>query len=263
MSKELQDFIREHVAIVEPIEKAFYLAYWNFTTTGEKVYEEEVTRLRVALRQVYAERTRFEQLTRLADGQPGGDPALVRQATLLRNAFLGNQMDEETIAELTRREVAIESIFNTFRAELRGKKATENDLKDILRESDDQNLRRQAWEASKQIGAQVARPLIELVELRNDIARKLGFENYYHMHLILQELDEAELFGIFDELDRLVSPVYRSYKADVDAQLAERFGLTPADLRPWHYSDPFFQEAPAADPAVYQFLVDTYAQQDI
>jgi peptidyl-dipeptidase A len=263
VSQELQRFIDEHVVAVEPMEKAANLAYWNFTTTGEKKYEEEVTRLHVALRKIYADRASFQRLKALADGQTIDDPMLARQAALLRNAFLGNQMDDETIEELTQREVAIESIFNTFRAELGGKRVTENELKEILRESDDQDLRRQAWEASKQIGGQVADLLVDLVEFRNSIACNIGFENYYQMRITLQELDEAELFAIFDELDELVSPVYRAYKADLDAQLGERFNINPLDLRPWHYSDPFFQEAPAADPAVRKFMADTYADQDI
>jgi peptidyl-dipeptidase A len=263
VSEELQDFIREHVATIEPLAKAANLAYWNFTTTGKKEHEEEVTRLHVALRKAYADRARYERLKALTNGQPLDDPMLARQATLLQNAFLSNQMDEETIEELTRREVAIESTFNTFRAELQGKKVTENELNELLRESDDVALRRHAWEASKQIGQQVADPLIELVELRNDIAHSIGFENYYRMQITLQELDEDELFATFDELDRLVSPIYRDYKADLDAQLADRFDVTPADLRPWHYSDPFFQEAPSADASVRKFLADTFADQDI
>jgi peptidyl-dipeptidase A len=263
VSEELQEFFREHIATIESMEKAANLAYWNFTTTGKKEYEEEVTRLHVALRKVYADPARFERLKSLTDSQAIDDPVLARQATLLHNIFTRNQMDDETIEELTRREVAIESIFNAYRAELGGQKVTENELKEILRESDDQDLRRQAWEASKQIGTQVAGLLIELVEFRNDIARSIGFQDYYRMGITLQELDEDELFAIFDELDQLVSPVYRDYKANLDAELAEYFGLTPGDLRPWHYGDPFFQEAPAANPALRKFLADTYANQDI
>ena len=144
-SSDLAQFIQEHVAQVEPLDKVVNLAYWNFTTTGKKEYEEELTRLQVALRKIYADRAQFEQLKSLMDGHSIDDPVVVRQATLLRDAFTGNQMDEATIEELTRREVAIESTFNTFRAELRGKKVSENDLKDILRESDDLELRQQAW----------------------------------------------------------------------------------------------------------------------
>lgn len=262
MSEALRAFIRDHVATIQPMEKAANQAYWNFTTTGKKEYEEEVTHLHVALRKVYADHARFERLEALR-GNGLDDPALARQATLLHNAFVGNQMDDQTIEELTRREVAIESIFNTFRAELQGKQVTENELNEILRQSDDRELRRQAWEASKQIGTHVAGLLIELVEFRNEIARGIGFEDFYRMRIALQELDEGELFATFNELDQLVSPIYRDYKSDLDSQLAERFDLSAADLRPWHYSDPFFQEAPAADPAVRSFLAKAYAGQDI
>ena len=62
MSEELQRFIQEHVTTVEPMEKEANLAYWNFTTTGKKEYEEEVTRLHVALRKIYANRAGFERL---------------------------------------------------------------------------------------------------------------------------------------------------------------------------------------------------------
>jgi peptidyl-dipeptidase A len=33
----------------------------------------------------------------------------------------------------------------------------------------------------------------------------------------------------------------------LDAKLAKRFGVAVADLGPWHYQDPFFQEAPASE----------------
>ena len=263
MSETLRDFIEQHVAAVQPLDIAAGLAYWSFTTTGQPQYEEEVTRLQVALRKIYADPDRFARLKALTTDKPDPDPLLARQATLLRNAFTGSQMDDATIEDLTRREVAIESTFNSFRSELSGEKVTDNEIKEILRESDDLVLRRQAWEASKQIGAQVAQPLIELVELRNTIARRIGFDDFYRMNLVLQELDEESVFATFADLDRLGELVYREYKAQLDRQLAARFGLPVADLRPWHYSDPFFQETPVADRAVRDLLSQSFAHQDI
>jgi peptidyl-dipeptidase A len=59
-------------------------------------------------------------------------------------------------------------------------------------------------------------------------------------------------------------------KADLDRHLAARFGVALADLRPWHYGDPFFQEtpevfAPPADPLyavhdVVELAAETYRQ---
>jgi peptidyl-dipeptidase A len=264
MSDSLPQFIEDLVTTLAPMQRAANDTYWKFTTTGDKKYEEEVTRLQIALRKVFADPARFAELKRLtAAGEATSDPLLARQATLLTQAFTGNQMDDATIEELTHREIAIESIFNSFRAELNGKKVTENELKELLRDAHDVAVRREAWEASKQVGSEVAGKLVELVEMRNAIARRIGFDDFYRMHLILQELDETELFTTFDELDRLARPVYTRYKAELDGQLAGLYGVQPADLRPWHYADPFFQEAPAADPTVRQFLADAYKSQNI
>ena len=89
--------------------------------------------------------------------------------------------------------------------------------------------------------------LLELVGIRNAAARDLGFENYYSMMLQLDELDERELFALLDELERGTRPLFETYKRELDARLSRRFGVAPDELRPWHYSDPFFQEAPAAE----------------
>ncbi len=263
MSDNLSQFIQELVTVIEPMQRAANDAYWKFTTTGNKKYEEEVTRLQMALRKVFADPARFAELKALTATGPNADPLLARQATLLTQAFTANQMDDATIEELTSREIAIESIFNSFRAELRGRKVTENELKELLRHSRDVGERREAWEASKQVGVEVAGKLVELVEMRNGIARRIGFDNFYGMHLVLQELDETELFATFDELDRLARPEYARYKAELDGQLAGLYGISPEALRPWHYADPFFQEAPAADPAVREFLTEAYKSQNV
>ncbi|HEX7240946.1 MAG TPA: M2 family metallopeptidase, partial [Longimicrobiaceae bacterium] len=80
---------------------------------------------------------------------------------------------------------------------------------------------------------------------RNDATRSLGFGNYYLMELELQELDEGRLFRILDELKELSDPAFRALRAEMDTGLAERFGVDPEELRPWHWEDFFGQEAPS------------------
>jgi len=54
-----------------------------------------------------------------------------------------------------------------------------------------------------------------------------------------------------------LKPQYRALKAELDAALAERFGVGVDELGPWHYSDPFFQDPPppADDPLLDDPLV--------
>jgi peptidyl-dipeptidase A len=56
------------------------------------------------------------------------------------------------------------------------------------------------------------------------------------------EIDEGQLFGVFDELDRQSLRPFQDLKAAIDRSRSARFGVPPAALRPWHYTDRFFQK---------------------
>ena len=49
---------------------------------------------------------------------------------------------------------------------------------------------------------------------------------------------------MLDELAAKTDEPFRQAKAELDAELSQRFGVPVADLMPWHYADPFFQRAP-------------------
>ena len=65
------------------------------------------------------------------------------------------------------------------------------------------------------------------------------------MQLYLGEQSEEQVLKLFDELDELTRAPFHEAKAEIDAALAKSAASTVAELRPWHYHDPFFQEAPA------------------
>jgi peptidyl-dipeptidase A len=243
----LDEFIRSLVAELEPLQLSHNQAVWMGSITGETRYQQESARLDAQIRMMFA---RPEPYARLRDLQAAGgvpEPLLQRQLTLLLNDFRGHQIPPEMIERIVTLEKALESRFNTFRAQLDGERVTDNRIRQVLRESDAVPERRRAWEASKQVGAEIAGDLLTLVRLRNESATTLGFTNYYSMMLELDELDEHELFALLDDLDRGTRPLFESYKRELDLRLAARFKCSPGELRPWHYSDPFFQEAPAAD----------------
>lgn len=246
-SNELHTFIETHVAAAEPLYTASALAYWNFTTTGQAEYQQEYQRLETQKRKLYADRAAYAQLKHLAQAAPSDAPLLSRQAKLLLDKFTANQMDETFIEQIVQLETDIEAQFNRFRATLNGRSVSDNQLREVLRNSNSSDECRAAWEASKQIGAQVAEQVRQVVRLRNTAARQIGFPNFYTMALALDELDEEALFQLWDRLDQLTTPLYARYKADLEQYLSERFGVSAAELYPWHYGEPFFQEAPPAE----------------
>ena len=73
--------------------------------------------------------------------------------------------------------------------------------------------RRAAWEASKQIGPEVAERIRELARLRNRAARELGYRDHFALALATGELDEERLFATLDDVDRATAAPFAAWKA--------------------------------------------------
>ncbi len=266
--RALAAFIDRLVEEIEPLHRQHNLAYWQASLTGDPAAEEEAARFDTRLRLVFSRREAYAFLRALEAEGGVGEAKLARQLAILLNLHRSQQIEPATIERLVQLEKRLESRFNTFRAVLDGRRVTDNDLRRVLAESGDAAERRRAWEAAKQVGAEVAEDLLELVELRNEAARSIGFDNYYVMRLTLDELDETALFRLLDEVERETRAPFVLYKRGLDERLARRFGIGPEELRPWHYADPFFQEAPGegidldrffAGQPLERFLTRSYA----
>ncbi len=151
-------------------------------------------------------------------------------------------------------ETEISKKYSNFRVTLNEKKLSDNQVEDILRNSVNSSELQTVWEGSKMIGPVVAEDIIKLVKHRNTIARKTGFSNYHEMSLKLSGQDPADVTKIFDELDSLTRDNFASLKGDIDAYYSKRYKLPVSDLKPWHYQNRYFQEAPE----IYKVDFDKY-----
>src|SRR5262249_37849408 len=159
-------------------------------------------------------------------------------------AYLEKQLDAELLKKMTAKANAVEEAFSVFRAKVDGKELTDSDVKKVLKESTSSERRKEVWEASKKVGAVVEADLKGLVKLRNEAVKKLSFKNFHDLQLFLNEQDGGDLIKLFDKLDELTSEPFRQAKEEMDKKLAANCNIKVADLRPWHYHDPFFQETP-------------------
>lgn len=244
---EFTSFLDQLVGTLQPLEREHNREYWLLATTGNEQHLKSCTRLDSQMRLLFARQDAYAFLRGLAAGGPLDDPLLQRQLVLLLDAHRARQLPPEVIERQVALEKKLEATFTTFRATLDGAAVSDNQILEVLVGSDDPARRRRAWEASKQVGEKVEADLLALVRMRNEGARALGFDNFHTMSLELDELDPTELFALLDELERGTQPLWDAYKGALDTRLAARFGCAVADLRPWHYADPFFQEAPAAE----------------
>ena len=223
------------------LETEFHEAYWRSQIEASPEADRRRAELELQLRRAKGDAEALAAVERALAGDIH-DPILHRQLEVLRLSLLGNQMQDSHRATLVELSTEVESDYASFRPEIDGRRFSENEIEEILRSSDDDDRRRRAWEASKEIGGVVAERVRELVRVRNEVARDLGFADYYHMALDLQELSEEWLFATLDQLERQTLAPFEAWKGDLDARVSERFGVDV--VYPWHYADPFFQQLP-------------------
>ena len=250
----MDEFIAAHVEKIKPMSKEASLASWAAAISGKPEDYDKVSELTLKVRQVYSNPQEFAFLKDAKESGQVTDAVLARQLDVLYNNYLESQIAPELLKKIVDLGTKIEKNFSTFRGTIEGDKVTGNEIKEILKTQTDSGKRKQAWLASKQVGVEVADDIIRLVKLRNEAARKLGFDNYHTLSLATTEQDVKELDRIFDQLYELTNEPYAKLKAELDRILADNYGVAVAELMPWHYHDPFFQETPL----VYELDLDEY-----
>lgn len=254
MENELKAFIKQHEAIIKPLNREAGIAYWDASISGSEEDYAFAEETQLKLSQIFTNKADFEKLRTIKESGAVTDPLLLRQLDILYNDYLSQQIDIEKLEKRIKMESEIEKKFSTFRADVNGNELTDNQVEQILKTSTSTSEVKAAWMAHKNIGPLVAPKVVELVKLRNDIARELGFKNYQEMSLRLNDQDPAEIDQLFDELDNLTRNAFTQLKGEIDTYLANRFKITKDELMPWHYQNRYFQEAPA----IYTTDLDKY-----
>ena len=241
---EPEAVVERAVERLRPLYKAASLSWWDANVSATEENEQRRVAAELALSDALADADLFGDIATARAN--GAEPLVRRQLDLLHASLVPQQVPESLRHRIVELEASVESRFAQHRGEVAGRPVDDNEIKRILRESDVVAERREAWEASKTVGAAVAVDVRELARLRNEAARSLGYRDWFALAVDTSEMDETRLFETLDECDRLTVDAFAAWKAATDARLAERFGCAIAELRPWHYEDPFFQEVPAA-----------------
>lgn len=239
-----QAFIDSLTNVIRPLNKTANLTYWDATAYGRDECYDHYASASLKLATIYSNPEDFRKIKNYHSNNLKNQ-LLARQVEIQFYRYLSKQIDTTLLRQITELQTDVEARFNKFRGKINGREVTGNDIKEILVSSTDLALRKKAWEASKQVAPIVESDMLALVRLRNQAARKMGFENYRQMAFITDEQDPAEIERIFLELDAATREPFLKDKSEIDATLSARFQIKPEELRPWHYADPFFQDAPA------------------
>lgn len=168
-------------------------AWWGASISGRDSDFAAKEQAQNALDVALSNKDRFGELKEARKSLGEVAPLDRRQVEVLYLMHLEKQVDGETLKRVNDLSNRVEKAFNTFRPVGGGKEVTENAVRDILRESKDEALRQEAWEASKGVGRVVEKELLELVKLRNKAAKDLGFADYHAMQLSVGEQSQEQV----------------------------------------------------------------------
>jgi peptidyl-dipeptidase A len=241
-SVEIENFITYFVERLAPVEKASSEAWWDLATTGTGEAQEELVRTGMEYNRLFADEDEYELVKGWYERRQDLESSLLRrQVEILYKTFAGRQGDEETLRRIEELEAEANTIYSNHRGLVGNREVSENEVREVLRASNDSALRRQIWEASKSVGRKVEGLVRELARLRNRLARQMGYEDHHGRSLDLQEIDATELDHLMNKLESATREPFRELKAGLDADLKRRFEIEK--VLPWHLSDPFFQES--------------------
>lgn len=245
---KLKELINQTEAVIHPLAVESATAYWNGTITGESAEFDKYAKANMKITEVYSNRETFAILKSLKDNGNIKDSLLKRQLDVLYYQFLGNQTDTALLNSIIKKTALLEQKYAAFRANYKGKSISDNEVESVLKTSLNSKDLESVWKAHKEIGNVVSNDIIDLIKLRNIVAKSLGFDNYHSMSLELSGQNPKEISALFDELDSLTKDSFAQLKDEMDESFAKRYGISKEQLMPWHYQDRFFQEAPQLYP---------------
>ena len=112
---------------------------------------------------------------------------------------------------------------------------TANQIDNILAHSRDLSERLRVWTASKEIGRPLKPGLVELVKLRNRVARELGYRSYFALQVADYGMTVGEMMRLLDDTLAATRPLFDSLHCFAKYELAGRYHRPPPRLIPAHW----------------------------
>lgn len=184
----------------------------------------------------------IESARRFRESEASLEPLVRRQ---LDKVWLGAAHAPGTIPDVVAAKVEAEARARStldgfpFCLERRGdscvRPVTVNEIDDILRDSRDLAERLRAWNASKETGPALKPHLVELQRLRNQVAREMGYDSYFHLEVADYGMTVPEMMALLDGFNDVIRPLYVELHTWAKHQLAERYGEPVPGKIPAHW----------------------------
>ena len=234
-----QNFVelREQISKdMKPIMSASEAACWDFYTESSKENLDKMNAAQDKANDFYDNKEIYAQLKEINNKGGVQDKKLQKQLRNLTSAFGDGIEFKEEIKVMNEKENEISQKLNSYVMKIDEKPVSKAELSKIMETEKNPEIRKKAADAKIKSGDLIAEDLRELVKMRNDFAKKKGYDNYFDYKI-------AEDYDIQPkELDKLLSDVAKNTKKSNDKvmsgiknDLSKAFGIKPEELRSYHF----------------------------
>ena len=115
------------------------------------------------------------------------------------------------------------------------KPVSANGIDDLLLKSRDLAERQRVWTASKEIGRPLKPGLVELVKLRNQVAREMGYKSYFALKVADYGMTVDEMMTLLDDTLATTKPLFDGLHCWAKNALAARYKRPAPKLIPAHW----------------------------
>ena len=178
----------------------------------------------------------YKKLKEINDNGGVTELHLKKQLKKLTSEFGDGIEFKKEIKTINEKENEISQKINSYIMEINNEPVSKAEIVQILQTETNTELRKKAYIAKISAGDYIADDLTELVNLRNDFARKKGYDNYFDYKL------EEDYDITPNELDKLLQEVCEKTKnanekvlAKTKENLSIAFNIPITDLRKYHF----------------------------
>ena len=221
---------------MKPIMSNSEAACWDFYTNSS---QENLDKMNVAqdkANDFYDNKDIYAQLKEINDKGGVHDKKLQKQLRNLTSSFGDGIEYKNELKAMSEKENEISQKFNSFVMKIDDKPVSKAEVSQIIETEKNPEIRKKALNAKIQSGDLIAEDLRELVKMRNDFAKKKGYDNYFDYMLEENyDIKPKELNKLLTDVANNTKDSNKKVMDGVKADLSKAFGVAPEDLRSYHF----------------------------
>lgn len=221
---------------MEPLMSDAEAACWDFYTNST---EENMNKMNVAQdksTEFFDNAEIYAELKEINKSGGVKDKKLQKQLRNLTSAFGDGIEYKAEMKAMNEKENEISQKLNSYQMTIDGKPISKAEIGKIMETEKNPEIRKKAADAKIKSGDLIADDLVELVKMRNDFAKKKGYDNYFDMKLKEDyDIEPEELDKLLDDVAKNTKDSNAKVMAGIKKDLSEAFNVKPEDLRSYHF----------------------------